>query len=142
MVIRECSFADEAEIAQIERDYIECAWTSEQISAVLKDERYLYLAAENDNAVVGYIGAEFCLDECSVTNIAVKENYRRLGIGKALVGELLRIAKLRGAKIVYLEVNETNDAAIALYERLGFALYHRRPRYYDGAAALMMKKEL
>lgn len=142
MQIKVCTSADVAAIAQIEQEYIECAWTSEQISAALKDERYLYLSAWQDDAIVGYIGAEFCLDECSVTNIAVKENYRRLGIGRALASELVCHAMVRGAHTVYLEVNETNAAAISLYDELGFTQYHRRPNYYDGAAALMLKKEL
>ncbi len=60
-----------------------------------------------------------------VTALTVDESRRRSGAGRQLMGELLRWAEARGAGDCYLQVAAENEAAIALYGRLGFTEHHR-----------------
>ena len=71
------------------------------------------------------------LDEGYISNVAVSPRYRRNGIGRVLVREMLRRADLRELAFVTLEVREHNDGAIALYSEAGFVPVGRRKQYYE-----------
>jgi N-acetylglutamate synthase len=60
-----------------------------------------------------------------VTALTVDQSRRRGGIGRHLMGELMRWAVAHGARQVYLQVAADNAAALGLYERLGFVCHHR-----------------
>ena len=76
-------------------------------------------------------------------NIAVSPDYRRQGIGEKLVTELVEGLKVRGNHSLMLEVRASNIPAQKLYEKLGFRLVGRRPRYYHNPKedALILRKE-
>ncbi len=59
-----------------------------------------------------------------ITSVAVAEHARRRGLGTAVMGELARWASAQGVPSTYLQVMAANAPAIALYDRLGFALHH------------------
>ena len=67
---------------------------------------------------------------CQLDSMAVRPDARRRGIGAALLQALLAWAAQNGARHFSLEVRASNGAAIALYQRLGFQVEGRRPRYY------------
>lgn len=77
--------------------------------------------------------------EADVMTIATTEAARGKGIGRALLTAGLDWAKGRGAEVVHLEVDESNTAALGLYSSLGFEEWGRRPDYYPGAAAILMR---
>ena len=77
-----------------------------------------------------YGGMTVVLDEGSITNIAVRPDCRRQGLGRAVVSALLSEAQSRGVCTVYLEVRVSNEAAIALYRALGFSIVGTRKNYY------------
>jgi ribosomal-protein-alanine N-acetyltransferase len=77
----------------------------------------------------------------------VARAYRRQGLGWQLMDAALRELHAQRADTLFLEVDETNAAAIALYRRFGFREVGKRPRYYqsaDGArtGALVMRRDL
>ena len=79
--------------------------------------------------------------EASVGNLVVRADRRGRGLGtklvEALIAELLR----RGAEVIFLEVEDTNAPAIAVYTRCGFTEYNRRRDYYGaGRDARLMKR--
>jgi [ribosomal protein S18]-alanine N-acetyltransferase len=80
------------------------------------------------------------LDEAHIIFLAVHPDYRQLGLGLAMVLGLLELAVERGANYATLEVKASNQAAIALYQKLGFTIAGRRPHYYEdtGEDALIM----
>lgn len=90
--------------------------------------------------VVGYAGALVAAGEAHVLTVAVHPDHRLRGAGHALVEELVAAVGDRGATAVTLEVRESNGAALALYERLGFVTYGLRPGYYQdtGEAARIL----
>ena len=74
-------------------------------------------------------------------NIVVRKSYRNQGIGQELLEELLHLAKETDLKICNLEVNENNLSAIHLYEKNGFVVIGRRPKYYHNIDdAILMQK--
>ena len=74
-----------------------------------------------------------------IISVAVLPEFRRGGIASELVKQALNALREMRADECYLEVRETNDTAIKLYEKLGFSLTRKVPHYYaDGAEALVM----
>ena len=99
--------------------------------------------ARRDGRVVGYLFAWFVLDEVHLGNLAVHPDYRRQGVGRALLGGLMYRSRRRGASFITLEVRARNLAAIALYADFGFRQVAVRKGYYAGREdALIMECEL
>jgi [ribosomal protein S18]-alanine N-acetyltransferase len=89
------------------------------------------LVLSEENEVQGFVIARAVLDEWEIENVAVGGPARRRGLGSRLLGELLDMARARGAKAVFLEVRESNYAARALYKKWAFVESGRRRRYYQ-----------
>ena len=87
-------------------------------------------AAPSEMFVGGFIAARLAVDELHINNVAVRDRYRRRGIGGALLGAALREGARLGARTALLEVRATNRPAQALYERYGFRHMGRRRNYY------------
>jgi ribosomal-protein-alanine N-acetyltransferase len=81
--------------------------------------------------VVGYIVARETAGELHINNVAVRAEYRRRGIGAALLNRILDKARRRAAKAAFLEVRSSNQAAQVLYEKCGFSAIARRANYYS-----------
>jgi len=81
--------------------------------------------------VAGYIAARAAAAEVHINNVAVRESYRRNGIGRLLLSRALEEGKKLGASAAFLEVRSGNLAAQSLYEKCGFVPIARRPRYYS-----------
>lgn len=92
------------------------------------------------DAADGMVLARVVGEEAEVLTLAVVPASRRHGLGGALLGAALREARDRGARAVFLEVSEVNQAARGLYAGAGFVEVGRRRRYYaDGTDALVLR---
>ena len=80
--------------------------------------------------ILGYICFWVVADEIQLLNLAVHPDCRRLGLGRFLMNFLLEQAREKRELKVFLEVRSANQAAIALYNSLGFRVLYRRPGYY------------
>jgi len=91
-------------------------------------------------SIVGFIVAREMADEIHVNNVAVRPEYRRLGIGERLLREVLYWGRERKVKQAVLEVRAENIAAQKLYQACGFDVIGRRRRYYKAPVedALLM----
>jgi len=69
-------------------------------------------------------------DECHLLNLTVKPESQSNGLGGKLLAHLMQQGKERGAETAFLEVRESNQVAIRLYERYGFNEIGRRRGYY------------
>ena len=97
------------------------------------------VALAADGGVAGYLCLKLVLDEAEILDVAVRDSLRGRGIGRILVQSALALCRERKAVQVSLEVRVGNQAAIALYRRLGFLETGRRKGYYeDGEDALLM----
>ena len=78
-----------------------------------------------------------------VVVLGVSPDWRRLGIGRALMLDVEVEFARRGVRLVHLEVRTTNDGARALYEQLGFTVAGRRLAYYtNGDDGFLMIKAM
>lgn len=90
----------------------------------------------------GFIVYRAVLDEAELITIGVHPDARRGGIAATMIELMVRDLAARGVKRVFLEVAENNRPARALYEKHGFAVVGRRPKYYDGIDAILMARDL
>jgi ribosomal-protein-alanine N-acetyltransferase len=81
--------------------------------------------------IAGYIVARESAGEVHINNVAVREQYRRRGIGNLLLGQIMETARRLKVHVAFLEVRSGNKAAQALYEKVGFKAIARRPDYYS-----------
>ena len=84
----------------------------------------------NGQLIVGYIGVWFMADEAHITSIAVREEFRRRGLGEGLLLGALKMAVTRRTRVATLEVRVSNHSAQALYLKHGFIKCGTRERYY------------
>ena len=131
-------------IEELEKQCFSQPWTREQLISQLPDERHELLAALHEGRPVGYVGMMCVLDEGYIANVAVSPDWRRQGIGDALIAELLRRAVSRELAFVTLEVRAGNEAAKALYAKHGFVPVGLRKKYYASPTedAVLMTKFL
>ena len=90
-----------------------------------------FLVAIEENKVVGYVSALVHGKDAHIASIAVLEDYRRRGVGRALMSELIKSLKLHRVRTVSLEVRKSNTSAIRFYEILGFKRMGIIQSYYE-----------
>lgn len=117
-------------LAALEEECFSEPWTRAGLEAELDNPIAVFRVAELDGAPAGYAGMHCVLDECYVANVAVFPQYRRRGVARALMAELVRFAREYGGSFVTLEVRPSNTAARALYAGLGFREAGRRKDFY------------
>jgi len=132
-----------SQVAALEKLCFSEPWSENSVAGELSNPLSLWLVAVDGDCVAGYVGSQSVMGETDMMNIAVAPNYRRQGVAAALIGELVRQLKDKGNHCLTLEVRASNDAAIKLYEKLGFARIGRRPNYYRSPKedALILRKE-
>lgn len=97
----------------------------EYLKTLLGSPAFITLVAENDGQVVGGLSAyvlpkfEQARSEVYIYDLAVAEDFRRLGIATALIDGLKPIAVERGAWVIFVQADRGDAPAIALYEKLG-----------------------
>ena len=81
--------------------------------------------------IAGYIVARIGASELHINNVAVRESYRRQGIGQALLARILAEGKRAKIPTAFLELRAGNQTALTLYENCGFRVTARRSKYYS-----------
>jgi [ribosomal protein S18]-alanine N-acetyltransferase len=146
VVLRQMTADDLPAVMEIERKTFPAdAWSEGMLRGELNDQPRTrhYVVALVDDAIVGYAGLAAAGDQADVQTIAVLAEWRRSGVGGAMLTELLAEAARRGAVSVFLEVRADNPDAQAVYDRFGFERIGLRRHYYeDGTDAIMMRKDL
>jgi ribosomal-protein-alanine N-acetyltransferase len=148
---RALAAADLPEICAIEEASFPTPWSAALFEEELKRPEVCFWSVAFDPQapagaqVLGYGGFWRIVDEAHITNVAVRQDRRGAGLGRAFLRALLQRAKGLGCQKATLEVRPSNAAAIALYEGEGFATAAIRPRYYsdnDEDALLMWLPQL
>jgi ribosomal-protein-alanine N-acetyltransferase len=80
--------------------------------------------------IIGYVGIWLMVDQAHIVAIAIREEYRRQGLGELLLAEAVEMALSNGQESVTLEVRRSNESAQALYEKFRFLKVGVRRRYY------------
>ena len=143
--IRQAKLYDVPAMARIERDSFEAPWSADEITRDVTAGGNVYVAvALADEERAGYAEIRMIAGEGQIYNIAIAPEFRREGIGEALLRHLIDKADADGCKLVTLEVRSGNEAAMELYKKLGFREVGRRKGYYakGGEDAVLMDLDL
>ena len=122
---------DLAEVLQIEQETYSLPWTAKTFCDALRQEYYHFLKAECGGELIGYCGYLRSFETADITNVTVREDFRRRGAGETMVSRLMEEGRRAGIERFSLEVRRSNAAAIALYEKLGFREEGVRRGYYE-----------
>src|SRR6266849_6724276 len=142
--LRPMTIADLDEVMAIERDSFVYPWSSRFFLRELEIECARSVLAEVNRRVVGYVLFWLLPDEIDIHNIAVHTEFRRRGLGRLLIGQVIARAQRRLSIRVTLEVRVSNSSARKLYESMGFVITGLRRGYYsdNGEDALAMALNL
>ncbi|MEO8722512.1 MAG: GNAT family N-acetyltransferase [Sphingobium sp.] len=108
------------------------AWNSRQLSGFTALPRVSLAIARVNAAFMGFTLTRYVSDEAELMLLAVGSEWRRRGIGEALLEDCLGSARKAGIKKLHLEVR-ANNPAVKLYSKMGFENIHCRPSYYKGS---------
>ena len=122
---------DAAQVAEILGEARGAAsWSEEALRETVMLPGVAAFVSERNGAISGIVVGRQVLDEAEILNLAVKQEMRRQGEARALVGRVLRRFTEHGVSRVFLEVRESNAGAIAFYIGLGFQAVGKRRDYY------------
>ena len=143
---REATALDIPVLVSMDREYFpHTAWPAEQFRGEIGKPTRFFLVAESDSEIIAYAGAFLpnAGGEGDIMTIAVNPKFRRTGIAKELIARLESWATARGAIAMMLEVDVSNENAIALYAKLGYETLNIRKNYYGyGRDAQIMRRGL
>ena len=117
-------------VAALERSCFAVPWSRAALAEELDNPAAAFLVAEEDGAILGYLGLHRALDEAFIANLAVAPAARRRGVARALLAFAEERERARGGYRLTLEVRASNAAAIALYEGAGYVCDGVRPGFY------------
>ncbi len=130
--IREMTLEDISAVLEIDRVSFSNPWPERSYRYELTDNpaAQLFVAKLDDDTIVAFLGYWLIADEVHISTFAVHPEFRMHGIGEDLLKRAMSVAYEKGAHLATLEVRESNDAAISLYEKMGFEVVGSRDGYY------------
>lgn len=120
------------DVVSIEEACFYIPWTKKDFEKeIYENKMAIYRVARLNGKIIGYAGLWHIINEGHITNVAVLDEYRRQGVGDALVKEFIDIAKQKEMIGITLEVKVTNTGAQKLYTKYGFKPEGFRKNYYE-----------
>ncbi|MBI4686624.1 MAG: ribosomal protein S18-alanine N-acetyltransferase [Nitrospirae bacterium] len=139
------TYADLQEVCEIENKSFTMPWSLYSFKYELSHEDAIMEAALLEGRIIGYICMRVIFNAAHILNIAVLPEFRRLGVGSALLQSALKkLGELRpDIDTITLEVRESGITAIRFYEKFGFMATGRRRHYYQSPKedAIIMEKK-
>jgi ribosomal-protein-alanine N-acetyltransferase len=129
-LLRSARESDVNEVAKVERSCFADPWSEESFTRLVDSPPAIFLVAlfPPDEGIAGYIIAFSVGEDAEVLNVAVDPGFRGLA-GQMLDAVLIQLGS-RGVRTAFLEVRESNAAALSLYRSRGFGEIGRRSKYY------------
>ncbi len=128
--VRWATAEDLKSLLSIESSVFPDPWGEGALSSHLASESSLALLLEREGRVIGEALGALLSGEGELYRIAVLPTERRCGCGKLLLQSFLDELERKETNICFLEVRESNLAALSLYTSFGFSLVGRRKKYY------------
>ena len=133
-------------IFNISKSCFSIPWSLESIKSELNNPLAKYIVATDEDLdlIIGFIGVWIVVGEGNITNIAVNESHRGLGIGNKLLESLINLCRDLNCQLINLEVRASNYTAQSLYKKHGFIVDGLRKGYYEDNKedAILMSKKL
>lgn len=136
------NITDVQEILKLDNSYNCDMYSEKQILDFFNINYYRVIVAKESDKIIGYICFSIIFEECNLIKIVVDKDYRKMGIGKNLVNEMINTCKENNVSKIYLEVREDNISAISFYEKLGFEFENLRPNYYGDINAKIYERKI
>ncbi|MBI5847826.1 MAG: ribosomal protein S18-alanine N-acetyltransferase [Nitrospirae bacterium] len=130
VLIRDLRPEDVPEVLAIERSSFSTPWSEILFMNEIFKPRSLPKAAAIGDMIVGYICANYLLEEGHILNVTVHPDFRKQGIASRLVHSMLDLLWEEGCRAIFLEVRQSNTAALRMYEKAGFGRISTRKAYY------------
>ncbi len=139
------------DIAELHGDNFTRGWSAEEIQNILSSRHNFAVIAREvgkaDGRPIGFNILRTTLDEAEILAIAVDQKMRKLGIGWQLMRASIEHLMSQNIRKLFLEVDENNPSAIALYKNFGFKTVGKRGGYYakenrEASNALIMRLDL
>lgn len=131
MTVRLMNKQDVVQVEEIEKQNFSEPWSAQAFLDTIKKKRRFYFVAVEDGVIQGYCGMWDVAGEGQITHVAVDKGYRRRGVAKAMLREMLEIGLSNGITAFTLEVRVSNQPAIELYKSQGFEEAGIRRDFYD-----------
>lgn len=139
----EASPRDAAAIAVLHGLSFQRGWDENEVRQLLVDSNVVGHRATLGRSLIGFALSRLAAGEAEILSIAIAPARRGRGLAWPLLDLHLRRLAGLGARAVFLEVGETNDAGRALYRRAGFYQVGQRQGYYaGGTSALVLRRDL
>lgn len=145
--VEPANLRDAPRLSQLHRAAFHRGWSTEEFEQILIERNALAHRLRMGGATIGFIVSRTAADEAEILSVAVAQKHRGHGFSRDLLRTHLGHLAGHGLKTVFLEVEENNRPARALYERAGFRVVGRRDRYYRDAGgtelnAVVMRRDL
>ncbi len=111
---------DMAAVLDIENHSFEFPWSEEEFVRALRQRNCIGMVAEMNEVVVGFMIYELHKNRLHILNFAVHQDYRRQGVGRAMVEKLVSKLSYQRRSRILLEVRETNLPAQLFFKALEF----------------------
>jgi len=131
--IKRMQVDDLAEVMAIENDVYPYPWTRGNFLDSLSADYEIWTVRDPAGALAGYLLLMISVDDAHLLNIAVRRDLHGGGVGRLLLDLAARLAREQCMHSILLEVRPSNDRAVDVYERYGFAGIGVRRGYYPAA---------
>lgn len=120
------------EVVIIENDSFSKPWTRKYFEHEIENNDLSELfVLKQDGQIVAYGDLWYMFENCDLTKIAVKKEYRRKGYGEKLLKHMMKNAQKKGCEFMHLEVDTNNSDAVSLYSKNNFEIVRTRKNYYE-----------
>ncbi|NPV50178.1 MAG: ribosomal protein S18-alanine N-acetyltransferase [Candidatus Methanofastidiosum sp.] len=143
MIVRNVMADDIYRVIELEYQNFEYPYPPEIVNFLFESYRDTFLVVEKDKEVIGFVIGIVQKKEGHILVIAIRDDFKRKGIGTFLMKKLIDIYKKKGITRLKLEVRVSNIAAISMYKNLGFKITNRLKHYYEnGEDGLLLRREM
>ena len=145
MFIEPLKNEDLKEITKIEESLMETPWGLEDFTYELNQNPFAHIfVLKEQQQILGYVDLWIMYEQAQIASIGVRQDKQSQGYGQQLLAYVMKIAEQSGAEVISLEVRQSNQRAIALYQKNGFQIQSIRKDYYQDNhedAYLMIKEK-
>ena len=143
MIVRNVIADDIYRVIELEYQNFDYPYPPEIVNFLFESYRDTFLVVEKDGEVIGFVIGIVQKKEGHILVIAIRDDFKRKGIGTFLMKKLIDIYKKKGITRLKLEVRASNIAAISMYKNLGFKITNRLKHYYEnGEDGLLLRREM
>jgi [ribosomal protein S18]-alanine N-acetyltransferase len=145
--IEPATLRDAPRLAELHGASFHRGWSESEFEAMMRERNILVHRLRLGRRTIGFAVSRMAADEAEILSVAVDAAYRGRGLSRDLLLTHLGHLAGRGVRTIFLEVEENNKPARALYGRAGFCIVGSRERYYGQASgeqlnALLMRRDL